>query len=101
MASMMGLSAEGISLMKSRNTLYPVRLLAESFLRNWTCLIHIISLIYHQRAGEMTRAGPPNLPRRRNLSQEDGELLLLSGAPEEPPASRCSRLIMTACLELE
>lgn len=77
MASLTGLSAEGIALIKGRNTLYPVRLLAESFVRNWTCLIHIISLIYHQIAGEMTRAGPPDLPRRRNVSREDGEVPLL------------------------
>ena len=45
MASLPGLTAEGIALIKSRDTLYPVRLLTESFLRNWKRLIHMISLI--------------------------------------------------------
>lgn len=73
MGSLMALTA----LMKSRGSLHPVRLLTESFLRNWTCLILIISLIHHQRADEMTRAGPPNLPRRRTVPQEDGDVRLL------------------------
>lgn len=69
MVSLTVLTAEGKYLMKSRNTLYPVRLRTEDFLRNWTFLIHIISLIYHKRAGEMTGSGPPNLPRRTNNPQ--------------------------------
>lgn len=97
-APLAGFTAEGTALIQSRNTLYPVRRLTESFLRNWTCLIHIIFFIYHQRAGEMTRAGPPNLPWRRNISQEDGEVLLLNSASQKLPTS-CSRLIMTACQE--
>jgi len=65
-------------------SLYPVKLHSESFQRDWTFLIHIISLIYHQRASEMTRCGPPNLPRRRrSVSQENGAVLLLNWAPEE------------------
>lgn len=48
------------------------------------------------------KSGPLNLPRRRrNVPQEDGEVLLLKQAPEKLPASRCSRLITTACQELK